>query len=95
MSTVSNQPKDARLDLRLPHDARALIADAAALAGMSLTDYVLGVVLPAARRDIIETRSIRLSKEAWDDFIDILDRPDNPALASLREHRPAWDEPRT
>ncbi|HEY5224469.1 MAG TPA: DUF1778 domain-containing protein [Microbacteriaceae bacterium] len=94
MSTTTEPLKDARLDLRLPQDARALIAEAASLAGTSLTDYVLNVVVPAARRDVIESKTIRLSKHAWDDFLDILDRPDNPELASLREHQPKWGESR-
>ena len=62
----------------------------AALSGASLTDYVLNVVVPTARRDVIESRTISLSKKAWDDFIDILDREDSPGLAALREHTPEW-----
>ncbi|MDF1489889.1 type II toxin-antitoxin system TacA family antitoxin [Tessaracoccus caeni] len=94
MSAPTESPKDARLDLRLSQDSRALIAEAASLTGTSLTDYVLSVVVPAARRDVIESKTIRVSKSAWDDFLDILDRPDNPELTALREHRPSWDEPR-
>ncbi len=94
MSATAESPKDARLDLRLPQDLRALIVEAASLAGTNLTDYVLGVVVPAARRDVLESRTIRLSKEAWDDFLGVLDRPDNPELAALRTHQPEWDGPR-
>lgn len=90
MSAAPESPKNARLDLRLPKDTRALIAEAAALSGTSLTDYVLNLVVPAARRDVLESRTIRLSREAWDDFLDILDRPDNADLAALREHAPQW-----
>lgn len=86
-------PRSARLDLRLPQDVRALISEAAALSGTSLTDYVLSVVVPAARRDVIESKTIRLSKGAWDEFLDILDHPDSEALADLRNHQPAWGEP--
>lgn len=95
MSTSTEPSKAARLDLRLPSEARALIVEAASLAGASLTDYVLSVVLPTARRDVIEARTIRLSHEAWDDFLDILDRDDNPDLAALREHSPSWGSPRS
>ena len=69
-----------------------MIAEAASLAGTSLTDYVLNLVVPAARRDVVESRTIRLSKAAWDDFLDVLDRPDSAELAALREHEPKWDE---
>ncbi len=94
MSSTLESQKNARLDLRLPSDARALIVEAASLSGVSLTDYVLNIVVPAARHDVIEARTIRLSKQGWDDFLDILDRPDSTALAELREHRPNWHERR-
>jgi uncharacterized protein (DUF1778 family) len=90
MSTTTEVPKDARLDLRMTHEARAVIGEAASLTGASMTDYVLGIVLPAARRDVIESRTIALSREAWTDFLDILDRPDNPSLAALRDRTPEW-----
>lgn len=94
MGATIDHPKDARLDLRLPQEARALIAEAASLAGTSLTDYILNLVVPAARRDVLESTIIRLSKQAWDDFLEILDRPDSDRLAALRERTPSWGEPR-
>lgn len=90
-SMSATVPKQARLDLRLPQEARELIDEAASLAGVSLTDYVLGLVIPAARRDVVESHTIRLSRRAWDDFCDMLDRPDNDRLAALRAHTPEWD----
>ncbi|WP_175419105.1 type II toxin-antitoxin system TacA family antitoxin [Acidipropionibacterium acidipropionici] len=95
MSTAAESPRDARLDLRLPQETRALLDEAASLAGTNLTDYVLGLVVPAARRDVLEARQIRLSHEAWEDFLDVLDRPDSPELAALRDHTPTWGEPRS
>ena len=86
----SESPKDARLDLRLSRSTRALIAEAASASGTSVTDYVLAHVVPAARRDVIESRTIRLSQQGWDDFLDILDRPDSTELAALRTHDPEW-----
>lgn len=94
MSTIGEPLKDARLDLRLPQETRALIAEAASLAGTSLTDYILNLVVPAARRDVVESKTITLSKQAWDDFLDVLDRPDSSRLAALREDAPAWGAPR-
>lgn len=94
MSAVTEPSKDARLDLRLPKETRSLIVEAASLSGTSLTDYVLNLVVPAARRDVIESRTIRLSHEAWADFLDILDRPDSAELAAMREHAPAWETSR-
>lgn len=88
--TATESPRPARLDLRLPQEVRDLIAEAAALSGSSLTDYILGLVVPAARREVMESHTLRLSREAWSEFIEILDRPDNEQLAALREHTPEW-----
>jgi uncharacterized protein (DUF1778 family) len=94
MDVASDASRDARLDLRLPKEARAVIAEAAALAGMTLTDYVLGLVVPAARRDVAAAGAIRLSRGAWEGFLDILDRPDSAEASALRDHRPAWGSSR-
>ena len=90
MTTAGESTRAARLDLRLPKEARDLIAEAAALTGSSLTDYILGLVVPAARRDILESHTIKLSQESWSEFVEMLDRPDDARLAALREHTPEW-----
>ena len=71
-------------------EARATIEQAAGLNGLSLTEYVLGLVLPAARRDLLESRTIRLTAQGWQEFVDFLDREDNPQMAALRAHEPQW-----
>lgn len=90
MTTTVDAPRSARLDLRLPIEARATIERAATSNGMSLTDYVLSVVLPAARRDVLDDSAIRLTDRGWREFTDFLDAPDNDRLAALRKHRPNW-----
>lgn len=40
--------------------------------------------------DAGEAKTIRLTKQGWDDFLDILDRPDSEALTKLREYHPNW-----
>lgn len=70
-----------------------MIEQAAALTGTSMTDYVLNVVVPAARNDVLAAATIQLSQQEWDDFVDILDRTDSPELTALRNRRPEWDEP--
>jgi uncharacterized protein (DUF1778 family) len=94
VSSTLEAPKDARIDLRLPAEARSLVDEAAAIAGTTRSDYILSKVLPAARRDIAEAHTLRLSKQAWDDFLAILDSPDDERLAALRAHTPRWNEPR-
>ena len=84
--------RSARLDLRLTPENRETIAQAAALAGTNLTDYVTSVTLGAARRDIAAARTIFLDAAAWDGFLRILDEPDTPAMERLRNRATRWDD---
>lgn len=63
--------------------------------GCPVRHLVFMLVVPAARRDVLEAHQIRLSHEAWTDFLDILDRPNSAELAGLRGHAPTWGEPRS
>jgi len=85
--------RDARLDLRMTTDNRALISEAAQLNGTSLSDYVMSVVVRAARRDVLQARVLRLDPEAWDDFVAVLDAPDTETMAALRSRATRWDTP--
>lgn len=83
--------RSARLDLRLSPANRDLIAQAAQANDTTLVDYVLGVVIPAARRDVAQAHTTYLSHEAWNDFLAMLDEPDTPAMAALRQRPTRWD----
>jgi len=74
-------------------DNRALIGEAAQLNGTSLSDYVMSVVVRAARRDVLQARVLRLDPEAWDEFVAVLDAPDTDAMAALRSRVTRWDDP--
>ena len=74
-------------------DNRALISEAAQLNGTSLTDYVMSVVMRAARADVLQARVLQLEPDAWDDFIAALDEPDTDAMAALRTRTTRWDRP--
>ena len=91
IAPVSRRTRTARLDLRLSSENRELIAQAAQTNDMTLVDYVLSVVIPAARRDVAESHTTYLSQEAWNNFLAILDEPDTPAMAALRQHPTRWD----
>ena len=90
MSTATI-PRDARLDLRMTADNRSLISEAAQLNGTSLTDYVMSVVVRAARQDVLQARVLRLDPEAWDDFMVALDESDTEVMAVLRSRGTRWD----
>jgi len=93
IAPASRRTRTARLDLRLSPENRELIAQAAQTNDMTLVDYVLSVVIPAARRDVAESRTTYLSQEAWNNFLAILDEPDTTAMAALRQHPTRWDTP--
>jgi len=92
MSLITEERRDARLDLRMSSENRALINEAADLNGTSLTDYVMSVVVRAARSDVLQARVLQLNPDAWDDFLAALSEPDSPAAAALRGRATRWDE---
>jgi len=85
--------RQARLDLRMTASNRALIGEAAQLNGTSVTDYVMSVVVRAARHDMLQARVLELAPDAWDDFIAALNEPDTDAMAALRTRATRWDTP--
>jgi uncharacterized protein (DUF1778 family) len=80
-----------RIDIRVDDDKKRTISEAAALAGQTITQYVIGLVLPDAERRVAENYRIKLSPRDWDAFMRRLDEPpqDLPALRTLlnRESR--------
>lgn len=86
--------KQARLAMRLTPDQDALIRDAAAVAGQSLTDFVTMAAVTRAEDTLADRRVFRLDEAAWAEFTAILDRPARriPELAQLLNERAPWDE---
>jgi uncharacterized protein (DUF1778 family) len=91
MTVTTDERRDARLDLRMTTDNRALISEAARLSGTNLTDYVMSVTLRAARSDILQARVLRLAPDAWEDFMAALEQPDTDAMSTLRSRATRWD----
>lgn len=86
--------KDARLAMRLTPDQDALIRDAAAVTGQSLTEFVTTAAVARAEDTLADRRIFRLDVAAWDEFAVILDRPAEriPELAALLDQPAPWDE---
>ena len=93
MVTLTEERRDARLDLRMSSSNRALISEAAQLTGTSLSDYVVSAVVRAARKDVIQARMLQLAPDAWDDFVAALEEPDTEAMVTLRTRTTPWDKP--
>ncbi len=83
------------LEARVTAEQKALIARAAALAGCSITDFVLTSVQEAAKRVIADHEVIRLSVRDSKAFMDALLNPREPG-ERMRErvaaYRAQYDE---
>jgi uncharacterized protein (DUF1778 family) len=90
----TSRRKQARLAVRLTPDQDALIRDAAAFSGQSLTDFVTMAAVSRAEDTLADRRIFRLDDAAWAEFTAILDRPAQriPELAELLSERVPWDE---
>ncbi|MEQ1735389.1 MAG: DUF1778 domain-containing protein [Rhodoglobus sp.] len=67
--------KSDRLELRLTPEQKTEIEQAAALSGRSVTDFSVPLLVREAGEVIRVERDLRMSKESWDAFNEILDRP--------------------
>ena len=84
--------KQARLAMRLTPDQDALIRDAAAVTGQSLTEFVTTAAVTRAEDTLADRRVFRLNDAAWAEFVAILDRPakHTPELAKLLNDPAPW-----
>jgi len=74
-----------------PTDTKAAPARSCAPRGPTALRSVHSVACPRLQNRPSRLRlDLRLPQEAWDEFLDLLDRPDNERLAALREHTPDW-----
>lgn len=90
----STRRKEARLAMRLTPDQDALIRDAAAVTGQSLTEFVTTAAVTRAEDTLADRRVFRLDDAAWTEFAAILDRPAKriPELAELLNEPAPWDK---
>jgi uncharacterized protein (DUF1778 family) len=72
---MNTATKDNRLELRLTSEQKQAIEQAAAIAGRSITEFSVPLLLDKANEVIQKDRQLRMSKEAWEAFNAILDRP--------------------
>lgn len=82
-----------QVNFRLSEERLALIDRAAAIRGVTRTEFVLGSSEAAAIETLSERPVITLDDEAYDAFIAMLDAPvkPNPDLKALLARRPPWE----
>ena len=92
MATTTLGPKTSRIDIRMSDEQKRQIEEAAALNGLSVSQWSLGQQLASAREQIIASNVVHLSTEAFDEFARLLDEPVDPTFAELLSEEPAWEE---
>lgn len=86
--------KEYPISMRLPEADVAMIDRAAGLRGRSRTDFVREAAVRAAEEVVMEQGLIRMSPEAFSQFMDVLARPAAPVPEMMRDlKRPAPWEP--
>lgn len=84
MATPAKELKDYRLSMRISRRQREVIAQAAEASETDVSAFVLDAALVSAQRVLADRRFFSLSDEAWDRFVEILDRPVTPLSAKPR-----------
>ncbi|MBK9316190.1 MAG: DUF1778 domain-containing protein [Acidobacteria bacterium] len=90
-----DQPRSARLDMRIDAQVKTLIERAAAITGQTLTDFAISNLVDSAMATIERHERLILADHERDRFLDTLDRPAKPlpALAkAARRHALATQE---
>ena len=87
------QRKDHPLSMRLPDADLAIIDRAAQLRGRSRTEFMRDAAVRAAEEAIMDTNLLRLSPEAFDAFVAMMDAPPEPtpALIDLFRRTAPWE----
>ena len=87
------QRKDHPLSMRLPDADLAIIDRAAQLRGRSRTEFMRDAAVRAAEEAIMDTSLLRVSPEAFDAFVAMMDAPAKPvpALTELLRRPTPWE----
>jgi uncharacterized protein (DUF1778 family) len=93
MQAADTVEKRDTLNLRIKPEVRGLIDRAAKARGKTRTDFILDAARQAAEETLLDQALIRVSPQAYAEFLALLDRPAKPN-ARLRKtlQTPApWD----
>jgi uncharacterized protein (DUF1778 family) len=85
--------KTERIGLRTTLQQQVLIQRAADALQKSVTEFILDSACKAAENTLLEQRLFLLDEEAWDKFVEILDRPVsvNTGLRELLKEKAPWE----
>lgn len=92
MAQAVVERKTSRLDLRMTDEQKACIEEAASLCGQSVSQWSIGKLMNSATEDIAANRSMKLSDESFDLFVQALERPVDPVFASFLQGKTQWEQ---
>lgn len=81
-----------RLEVRLPAKEKGLLARAAQIEGVKLSQFVLAPALKRARKVIAEAEQITTTAKGYKDVLDALAKPPKPTkalIAAMRDYEAA------
>jgi uncharacterized protein (DUF1778 family) len=87
------QKRDVAISMRFPKDDLAIIDRGAEQSGVSRTEFVRRAALHQAQLAILNETAIRLSPEAYDDFIAAIEgppKPMSPKMIEVLKRSPPW-----
>jgi uncharacterized protein (DUF1778 family) len=92
MKTVES--KTQRWNMRVAEDVDAIVRLAAEQTDQPLTDFVVQAARVVAEDTLADRRVFRLDETAWEEFVEILDRPARPVpeLARLLSSDSVFDD---
>ena len=70
--------KEKRIEFRVPDEAKKTIEDAAKLSNISVSSYILSVVLKQAKQDLEQNEMIYLNNKDRDSLMNALTNPPKP-----------------
>ena len=82
--------RPALFDRRLTVEEKRLIEQASAASGSRLTTWCINNLINDAKRDLHANAIIRLSDEAFDRFVENLDRPLTEKQQQFLAYQPEW-----
>lgn len=78
--------------MRMTDEQRSQVERAAAMQGKTLTQWALDHLLEAARFDIEQETTTRLSADAFDELARALEKPMPLETRRLLDEKPVWDQ---
>ncbi len=90
----TTESKSHRWNMRVAEDVDAIVRLAAEQTDQPLTDFVVQAARALAEDTLADRRLFRVDQSAWDEFVEILDRPARPIaeLARLLSSASVFDD---